>query len=574
MKTIVRHNLERYLLLIRVALFALLVTTLNQSCTNLDEELFDSVTPANFFKTEEEFISALGAAYTQFADFASNDPWSLHEIMTDEIVVPTRGQDWDDGGTLRRAHLHSYNTEDGYFNGGWNFGFGGVNTANRLIYQFQSLVESGQVDQASADAFIAELETVRGFFYWQLIDWFGNVPLVTDFATAEAAPSTKSRLEVYNFIVDDLETAVPKLSDAVDGTTYGRMNFYAGQTLLAKLYLNAQVYSGTAQWDKVIDACDEVINSGKYSLESNYFSNFNVNNSGSKEFIFAIPYDQVFFRNFNIAVRSLHYGSQQTYNLTAQPWNGFCAMEEFYNSYDDADLRKGDAGTLTGPATKRGTFIAGYQYKAGGGLVMDDGFEVPQPNRLPVPLPGDPDGAPLNFGNIGSTQGQINELGPQSFRQSGVRIGKWEIALGSQPDNMSNDYAVFRYADVLLMKAEALWRKGGAANVAQALTLVNLVRNRAGVPALTSLDGPISYDMTGPSVAGGELLNEIGREMFAENHRRQDLIRWGLWDELEKWILPYYNPGDVVKKGSYLTIFPIHKDKTAANPNLVQNTGY
>lgn len=574
MKTKIRHNLRRCLLLIHTTLFAFLVTSLNQSCTNLDEELFDSVTPDNFFKTEEEFISALGSAYTQFADYASNDPWSLHEIMTDEIVVPTRGQDWDDGGTLRRAHLHSYNDEEGYFNGGWNFGFGGVNTANRLIYQFQTLVESGQVEQEKADAFIAELETIRGFFYWQLIDWFGNVPLVTDFASSEAAPPTKPRAEVFNFIVGNLEAAVPKLSKAVDGTTYGRMNYYAGQTLLAKLYLNAQVYSGTPQWDKVITACDEVINSGKYSLESNYFTNFNVNNSGSKEFIFAIPYDQVFFQGFNIAVRTLHYGSQQTYNLTAQPWNGFCAMEEFYNSYSDNDIRKGDVGTLSGPATKRGNFIAGYQYKAGGGLVMDDGYEVPQPNRQPVPLLGDPDGAPLNFGNIGSTQPQINELGPQAYRQSGVRIGKWEIALGSQPHNMSNDYAVFRYADVLLMKAEALWRKGGAANINQALTLVNMIRNRAGVPDLTTLDGPVSYDMTGPSIPGGELLNEIGREMFAENHRRQDLIRWGLWDELEKWILPHYNPGDVVKKGSYLTIYPIHKDKRAANPNLVQNPGY
>ena len=111
------------------------------------------------------------------------------------------------------------------------------------------------------------------------------------------------------------------------------MNYYAGQTLLAKLYLNAEVYSGTPQWAKVITACDEVINSGKYSLESNYFTNFNVDNSGSKEFIFAIPYDQVFFQGFAMAVRTLHYGSQLTYNLTAQPWNGFCTMEEFYNSY-------------------------------------------------------------------------------------------------------------------------------------------------------------------------------------------------------------------------------------------------
>jgi len=349
------------------------------------------------------------------------------------------------------------------------------------------------------------------------------------------------------------------------------MNYYAGQTLLAKLYLNAGVYSGTNQWTKVITACDEVINSGKYSLESNYFANFNVENSGSKEFIFAIPYDQVFFQNFNLAVRTLHYGSQQTYNLTAQPWNGFCTLEEFYNSYDNADLRKGDVGTVTGPAVKRGNFIAGYQYKAGGGKVTDDGFEVPQPGRLPVALLGDPDGAPLNFGNIGSTQPQINELGPQAYRQSGVRIGKWEIALGSQPNNMSNDYAVFRYADVLLMKAEALWRSG---NTAQALVLVNLIRARAGVPNLTSLDGPVSFDLTGGSIAGGELLNEIGREMFAENHRRQDLIRWGLFTQVAKWALPYYNPGDIMKTGSYTTLYPIHKDKLSANPNLVQNPGY
>jgi len=571
MRTINIKKMKKSLLKTSGVLLALGMAAFSQSCTNLDEELYDSVTPGDFFKTEEEFISALGAAYTQFSDFASNDPWSLHEIVTDEIVVPTRGQDWDDGGTLRRAHLHSYTPEDGYTNGGWNFGFGGVNTANRLIFQFQSLVESGQVDQAKADAYVAELQTVRGFFYWQLIDWYGNVPLVTDFATAEAAPPTKTRKEVYDFVVGDLAVAVPKLSKAVDGTTYGRMNYYAGQTLLAKLYLNAQVYVGTAQWDKVITACNEVINSGKYSLESNYFANFNVDNSGSKEFIFAIPYDEVFFQNFNIAVRSLHYGSQDTYNLTAQPWNGFCTMEEFYKSYSDADVRKGDVGTVTGPATKRGNFIAGYQYKAGGGKVMDDGFETPQPNRSPIPLPGDPDGAPLNFGNIGSTQPQINELGPQAYRQAGIRIGKWEIAVGSQPNNMSNDYAVFRYADVLLMKAEALFRQG---NTGEALILVNQVRTRAGIPNLTSLDGPVSFDMTGPSMAGGELFNEIGREMFAENHRRQDLIRWGLYTSLDKWTLPYYNPGDVMKKDAYTTLYPIHKDKIAANPNLRQNPGY
>jgi len=473
----------------------------------------------------------------------------------------------------RRLHLHSWTFEDGWLNGAWDFGFGGVNTSNRLIFQFQSLVDDGQVEQATADAFIAELKAVRGFFYWQLIDVFGNVPLVLDFATADAQPTTTSRANVYAAIVGDLEAAVPKLSKAVDGTTYGRMNYYAGQALLAKLYLNAGVYTGSDQWAKVVTACDAIINSGEYSLEGNYFTNFNVDNSGSNEFIFAIPYDQVFFQGFNIAVRSLHYGSQQTYNLTAQPWNGFCTLEEFYNSYEDTDLRKGDVGTVDGPAGKRGNFIAGYQYTSGGVFVMDDGFEAPNPDRQPAPLLGDPDDQPLNFGNIGSGRPQIHELGPQALRQDGVRIGKWEIGMGSLPDRMSNDYPVFRYGDVLLMKAEAQFRLG---NIAEALTLVNQLRARAGVADLTTLDGVVSFDIDDDNavIPGGELFNEIGREMFDENHRRQDLIRWGLWPDLEKWALPFYNVQDVLESGEFTSIYPVHRDKLDANPNLTQNPGY
>ncbi len=571
MRTINSNKMKRSLFLVQFILIALLASTFNQSCTKLDEQLYGEVTPDNFFTSDAAFVSALGAAYTQLGGYAIGAIMDVQEQPTDEIVVPTRGQDWDDGGEWRRLHLHSWTNEDSYTGDAWDFCFSGVNTANRLIFQFTALVQSGQVEQAQADAYISELQAVRGFFYWQLVDVYGNVPLVTDFGSTDAAPATKSRTEVYNFVIGDLEAAVPKLSHAVDGTTYGRMNYYAGQTLLAKLYLNAGVYTGTVQWDKVIAACDSVINSGKYSLESNYFTNFDVENSGSKEFIFAIPYDQVFFKGFSLGIQTLHYGSQATYNLTQQPWNGYCTLEEFYNSYDNADLRKGDVGTVTTPAGKRGNFLAGYQYTSGGVKVVDDGFETPKPNRLPVPLLGDPDGAPVNFGNMFSTQPQINEVGPQAYRQSGVRIGKWQFGLGSDPENMSNDYAVFRYADILLMKAEALWRKG---NTADALILVNMIRTRAGVPALTLLDGPLSYDLAGGSIPGGELFNEMGREMFDEHNRRQDLIRFGFFDQVAKWTLPTYVPGDVIKTGSYLSIYPIHKDKLSANSNLTQNPGY
>ncbi len=569
MKSKERIKMKKTRYLIRIGMFLFGAAVLSQSCTKLDEKLYSQVTPANFFKTDAEFIAALGSAYTTLGGYATGDINEVQEMTTDEVVVPTRGSDWDDGGTQRRLHLHSWGFDDGFMNNPWDFCFTGVSTANRLIYQFQTLSTGGQVDATVAAAYVAELTTLRSFFYWQLVDLYGNVPYDNDFAKALAAPPQVPRATVFANVVNDLETNVPLLTKDVNGTTYGRMNYWAGKFLLAKLYLNAGVYSGTTQWDKVIAECDEIINSGIYTLEPNYFANFNVNNSGSKEFIFAIPYDKIFFTGFNMNAATLHYGNQFTYNLTFQPWNGYCSLEKFYNSYDATDLRRGDPGTLTGPAKNRGNFIVGPQYLADGkNRVIDDGADG-----------ADPDGKPVNFGNYGDLINgqpapQINELGPQAWRQSGIRIGKWEFELGGTSD-MSNDYSVFRYADVLLMKAEALFRKNGSTD-AGALALVNQVRSRAGLNGLTTLDGALSFDLAGGVVTGGELFNERGREMFAEHSRRQDLIRFGLWSSVNKWVLPHHNTTDVVtaRTDAFLTLYPIPKPKLAANPNLVQNPGY
>jgi hypothetical protein len=560
MKTKERNKMKRTIFHVSL-LIGLFVAAVIQSCTNLDEKLYDTVTANNFPKTQEEIVSTLGAAYTTLSGYATGDINTLQEMSSDEEIVPTRGQDWDDGGSWRQVGLHSWTFELPSVNGAWQFCFAGVSTANRLISMLQDLAGSS-MPQATADAYIAEFKALRGWYYWQLVDLYGNVPLATDYKDTTAAPATVSRTEVFNFIVTDITSNTGKLLKAVDGTTYGRMNYYSAWTLLAKLYLNAEVYTGTAQWQKTIDACDTVINSGKFSLESNYFKNFDVANENSKEFIFAIPYDQIYFKGFNLDMSTLHYTSQFVYNLTGQPWNGYCSLEEFYNSYDDADIRKGDAGTLTGKATKRGNFIAGYQWNSAGGISQDAGGA------------SDPDGPSVNLGNIGDGVAQILEFGPNARRQDGVRLGKWEFALGAT-DAMSNDFAIFRYADVLLMKAEALWRKNGQSPTdAAALALVNQIRARAGVPDLTTLDGPISFDIAGASITGGELLNEMGREMAFEHNRRQDLIRFGLYEQQAKWLPPYNNAGDVLKTDTYRRIYPISRTQKASNPNLVQNPGY
>jgi len=555
----------------KILVLVVFMMGVSQSCTNLDEDLYDSVTPDQFLQGDEQFVSALGAAYSGMRGYATGGDQSMQEVSTDEMLVPTRGQDWDDGGHWRRMSLHSYNYEDGQPNDAWGFYFGGVNNCNRNIALFQDLLASGQVEQEAAEALIAELTVLREFFHFLALDAFGNIPIVTDFKSDVANPPTVQRADVYAFVEESLRNNVDLLDKAKDGTTYGRMNYWGGKFLQAKLYLNAEVFTGTPQWDACIAACDDIINNGGFELTANYFDNFSAANTGTNEMIFAIPYDQVFLTGFNSNMQSLHYGSQQTFNLTSQPWNGFCSLEEFYNSYEDGDIRKGEPGTLDGPSTVRGNFLAGYQYKSDGSPVTDSGWEQPDPANPEKPT--DPDGELLNLGSIGTGEPQVNEVGPQAIRQAGVRISKWEHALGATSE-MSNDYAVFRYADLLLMKAEALWRKDGNPTDAEALALVNQIRARAGVADLTTLDGPVSFDMTGPVVEGGELYNERGREMFAEHQKRRALIRWGLYTEVDKWLPPVRNVGDVIEKGAHTTIFPIPRSRLDANPALVQNPGY
>ncbi len=500
---------------VKVLFAGLLLMTFSQACTDLEEELFSEVTPEEFFQTDAEFASALGSAYSQLNSIGGNgNIFSLQEVPSDEIVVPTRGQDWDDGGQWRDLHTHAYNFENDIINNGWAFCFGGISTCNRLIFQFNELGVEG------ADEFTAELRALRGLYYYWLLDLYGNVPIVTDFdVPADFSPANNSRQEVFNFIETELTEALPLLTTDVGGAAYGRVNSYTAQMILAKMYLNAEVYTGTAQLDKALVAVDEIINSGEYSLAPDYFDNFVVNNENSPEFIFAIPYDEVFLQGFNIPMMTLHYVSENTYNLTEQPWNGFASMQEFYDSYEDADVRKQN-------------FIVGPQFDLSGARLVDPGAEE-----------DDPDGPELTF------TPEINELGPQAFRQAGARVGKWEFEVGSTP-HLNNDLGVFRFSDVVLMKAEILFRQGQTGG--EALGLVNQLRERAGVAPFTVL-------------TEDDLLAERGREMFAEQTRRTDLIRFGRYNEAWQF-KPVSDPS--------VNVFPIPRPQLDANPNLVQNPGY
>ena len=396
---------------IKPVINSLLLTICLMSCNDLNEEILDQTTAEGFFQTEEDFIVAIGSAYTSlFELMGHNGLMSINEIASDEVTLPQRGFEWNDNGVWVRIHQHDFNDGDDAINNAWKFCYGGINTCNKLIFQFQSLVNNGTVNQTDAEPFVSELKVLRALFYYWLLDCFGNVPVITDFDhPADSPPPTSSRRDVFSFVEQELLDNVPRLSKTVDQTTYGRMNFYVGQALLAKLYLNAEVYTGEPQWTEVIAAC-EVVEEGPFTLEPNYFTNFNANNASSKESIFVIPYDPQFVSGFAVHAMTLHAGSQRTFNLAFQPWNGYCSLEEFYNSYDTSDERKG----IWGNQQIRGNFLAGPQFEADGTTpIIDEQYD------------DDPDGPEVVF------TPEINELSPNGYRQAGARVGKYEIPPGS-----------------------------------------------------------------------------------------------------------------------------------------------
>ena len=530
---------------IRYFLIGLVMSFFSSSCVDLEEQLFSQVLAEEFFQNEEEFISALGAAYSSLGGLGNHSGlWSINEIASDEIVVSHKGGDWFDGGVLLQLHQHDFLPDNPFFQNSWNFLFGGINTCNRLIFTFEGS------PNPIATTFIGELRALRALYYYWAMDAFGNVPLVTDFTDLES-PATRPRAEIYNFILSELNEVIPLLPTAKNASTYGRMTKWSALMIRMKMYLNAEVYTGTAQWALAAADAEEIINNGPYSLNPTYQGNFAINNAGSLENIFVYPYDKVFAGGFNWVMMTLHIASQATFNLTQQPWNGYQTVEEFYNSYVDPVRNPGvqgpvwkglaleqSQGTIDG---RLSNFLVGPQFRSDGSRLLDPGVEA-----------NDPDGQPITFMPF------LNEISPGGLRQAGARIAKYEFERGGT-NNMSNDFVIFRLSDVILSLAEAKFRLG---KTAEALTLVNQIRERA-----RNLD-PYT------TLTEQNLFDERGREMYVEMTRRQDLIRFKKYGEAWWPFQGMNRPKRVHAPGSHWELFPIPEPQLLSNPRLTQNPGY
>jgi len=508
----------------RLLLSTVLFTVL--ACTDLTENPSSVVTPANFYRNEAEVLGGLSSVYAQLRG-TLDDYWYATEVSSDEIVVPTRGSDWYDNGQWLELKRQTWTATSpsglAFLNGSWVTPFTGVARANVLL---DALTRVSVPNQATI---VAELRTLRAFYYYILMDMFGGVPIATDIEIKPRAQAPRD--SVFRFIESELLAARVDLPLNWSGGGGGRMTKGAVDAILASMYLNAGV------WDKSsgvsatsyntclgvtvsggLDACqaainraDSIINSGQYSLAANWRSNFTADNDNSPENIMVVKFLNKPDVGLNFIMRALHYNQLSN----ASPWNGFATTAQTYNAFDAADQRR--QMWLEGPQTNVETGAPAFD-RSGNPLVFTDSIRDV----------------------TAATEGE------------GPRFYKWP-ADPNRPDGPTNgnDFAYFRFAEILLIKAEALNEQSSPS--AAALVLVNQVRARASAPALA---GPIDR----PAI-----LRERLFELATENKRRQDLIRHGHY--IDAWD---YKPAGT----AHLILMPIPQPQLDANPLLVQNPGY
>lgn len=514
----------------------------------LDEQAYSSVTQENYNYGEKDFYPLIGKAYAVARSmWGEQDYYMAQEASSDEIVMPANASGWDDGGIYKRMHLHTWNADQSQITNTWSKPYTGILNANQIL----ELLNSGKVPvpaEVGKNTALAEMRVTRAFYYWLICDNFGDAPL--DTTTSKELQPKASRKDIYNFIVREITQSIPNLPEDKNTLWYGRFNKWAAKALLANVYLNAKVYVNEEHWADCMAQCDDIINSGKYTLAPNFRDNFLTDNAGSPEIIFAIPFDEILGTNFYVYMYSWHAALRAKYNLQTTPYGAGSskAIPQFIHTYDTSDTRLSDS------------WLMGLQYAA-------DGV---------TPLVGsyDQSGKPLIF-----TDSLPDGL--YTGEAEGYRMNKFEVKMGAKRD-LSNDFPFFRYAQVLLMKAECQLRTGNAAGAAQ---LVTQVRQRAfkNNPAKATVTaGDLTRDSkyqwgyvqnyaitdrgnTTPVEFGG-LYDELGWEFVWEGTRRRDMIRFGTYTT-KTWLSHKPN-------GDYRAVFPIPQSVINSNPKLIQNAAY
>jgi len=499
------------------------------SSCNIDEEVKDSVLKdeAVIEAGTIDPATALGPIMNSIANTIQGQDalYALQEQTSDELMPPVRGTDWYDFGVWTSLDQHQWDASHIQLLNAWNDLHQGVTRAN------QAIVAVGNVPEKKAQA-----RFLRAYLIWNLLDLFGKVPFRpetdVDFLTP---PPVKTRQEATQFVLSELEAIVSDLKD-YGPDNYGSPSRQAAYFLLARVYLNKFVYDGVdtppnAEMQKVLDNIAKIDNSGLFGLAdgADYFTvNFGLHNESSPETIWALKNET---GNNTTSPGKNAFGSRYMaglhYNHNPSGWNGFVTIADFYNKFDKNDYRfHGDpTDNMKQNTGLNFGFVVGAQKDKDGNPLKTRGG---QPLVLTVDCP-----------LFGATE------------EKGVRFVKYEIDFANT-GTPTTDFPIFRYADALLMKAEAAWRMGDDATALAALN--ELRSNRNPTAAAVTTIGPTT------------ILDERGFELYQEVIRRTDQIRFGTF--LGTWT------NKNATSEPFRTVFPIPQTAVDSNPNLDQNDGY
>ena len=533
--------------------FALSVLALSLSLTScLNETPKDQIPETEIYDSANSlYVNAVASLYNYIGAHEEGEGlqgtcrgiYDYNTLTTDEAIIPIRGGNWYDGGLWKNMYDHTWTATDTDLYNVWKYLYKVIVLSTKSLETIEKhkalLTEQQRVD------YTAEVRAVRAMYYYYAMDMFGRIPILQSSTQKTADIRQSNRSDVFWYVVKELQDVAPLLANEhsnLQGNYYGRVTRPVAWFLLAKLSLNAEVYTdddwtdssrpdgktimfdidGNKKnaWQTCVHYCDLITAAG-YTLEADYSKNFAVHNEGSTENIFTIPLDKILYLNeFHYLFRSRHYAHGGAYSGASE--NGTCATLH--------TMAVNGFGTETPDARLDMNFYTGKVEVDGKYVTLDDG-------------------TPLEYKPLAVEK---NLTASPYLETAGARMKKYEVdrtaySDGRMPDN---DIVLYRYADVLLMKSEAKVRNGESGDEE-----INAVRSRVGMPSL-----PATLD---------NILNERLLELVWEGWRRQDMIRFGTYCNQ----YDIHTPSEADKKG-YTTVFPIPEKVRELNPNLKQNPGY
>jgi len=531
------------------------------SCTDLDEVFLDEI-PGN---TVSDPAGSLAAAYDRLGDGTFVDHgaiFAMQEYTTDEAILPTRGSDWGDGGKWRDMHEFTWSSSNAIIVGNWDLLTNGI---TRCITAIQSAEQSSIPEKK---LFSAEAKALLAFYTYTTLDLYGQAPYKDPMDPKATLQILKADTQIDKLITD-VEALIPDLADIGTQRTYhGRFTKQAAYGFLATMYLNRAVFKdrynassnfnfnepalsgGGTDMDRVIYYTSLLIDSGKFSLESNYFKNFARDNDNGKELIFAISQKIDYIRNGSNSFAYVCMERNQRTSAANRGTNAACTTPEFYATWDgnhddprfeqhyqyaDGTWFMNDGTDVSVPATdivpksanlpwfhfNRG-IQAGLQY---GPILLASGSLEMVGNRIKVsPLYMEKStGTRMNFTPSLTFSDPTKSVFAQNEINQGARVFKYEFDPEGGNGNSNVDIPLFRLGGIYAMRAEAYFRKGNTGSAMDDLNKLRTSRKReslfgnAAGKALTSLDSQ-------------QLYKELGFELYWELQRRPQSIRFGKYD--------------------------------------------